>query len=159
MKITTNEFSLNPRDYFKILLINSLTSRWFLFVIFFVISALGTKISLVSILAHFMVFVLMSSIYLLYLAALGAVKSRLFKSNQLLFSPRRCEIDHEFIAASLADGSLIKINFSRISKIVTRKDYFLFYYTPNQFIYLPLAAIGNPTDVQALMTIIKVKSG
>lgn len=159
MKITTSEFSLDQKDHFKILIINGLTRRWFLFVIFFVISGMGTKLTLVSILAHFMVFVLMSAMYLLYLVTRCAVKSWLLKSNQFLFSPQRCEIDSASVAAYLTDGSLIKMNFSYITKIVARKEYFLFYYASNQFIYLPLNAISNPADVQALRTIIQVKSG
>ena len=158
MKITTDEFSLTRIDYFKILLTNAFYNRWFLLIVFFLVSALGTKMTTESILEHCLFFLLVCSIYLLYVLTLSAVKAWLFKGNQLIFSPQRCEIDHEFVAAYCADGSLCKINFAHI-KTAVRKDYCLFYYSRNQFIYLPLKAVNDPADVQALMTMIKVKSG
>ena len=157
MKITTNEFSLTQSDYFKILLTNAFYNRWFLFIVFFLVSALGTTMTIVSILSHFMVFLLLCSIYLLYVLTLSTVKAWLLKGNQLIFSPQRCEIDHEFVAAYCADGSLSKINFSHITRMIVRKDYFLFYYPRNQFIYLPRKAVSNAADLQALLTFIKVK--
>ena len=158
MKITTNEFSLTKSGYFKILLTNAFYNRWFVFILFLLVSALGTPMTVVGIISHFLVFLLLSSIYILYVVALNAVKAWLLKGNQLVFSPQRCEIDHEFVAAYYVDGSLSKINFSYI-KTVVRKDYCLFYYSRNQFIYFPLKALSNPTDVQALRTLIQVKSG
>ena len=159
MKITTDEFSLTKREYFKILIINALHNRWFLFILFFLVSALGTKMTMESVIAHFAFFLLMCSIYLLYVVTLSAIKSWLFKGNSFLLSPQRCEIDHEFIAVYWADGSLKKINLLHITKMIVRKDHFLFYYPRNQFIYLPLKAFNNPTDAQALRTLIQVKSG
>ncbi len=159
MKITTDEFSLTKGEYFKILVANALYNRWFLFILFFLVSALGTKMTTVNIIAHFLFFLLVCLIYLLYLVTLSALRSWILRGHQLIFSPRRCEIDHEFIAAYYQDGSLLKINFASLAKTVVRKKHCLFYYFRNQFIYLPLQAISNPTDVQALMTIIKVKSG
>ena len=159
MKITTDEFSLTKGEYFKILVTNALYDRWFLFILFFGLSALGTPMTVVGIIGHVLVFILLSLVYLLYLVTSSAVRSWILKGNQLVFSARRCEIDHEFVAVYFADGSLNKINLSHISRMVVRKDHFLFYYFRNQFIYLPLKAISNPTDVQALMTLIQVKSG
>lgn len=159
MKITTEEFFLTKSEYFKILVTNALYDRWFLFILFFGVSALGIQMTVVGIISHFLVFILISLVYLLYLVTSSALRSRVLRGHQFILSSRRCEIDHEFVAACFADGSLNKINFSHITKITVRKDHFLFYYARNQFIYLPLKAINNPTDVQALVTLIKVKFG
>lgn len=159
MKITTDEFSLIQNECFKFWVTNTLHNRWFLFILFFLVSALGTKMTVVSIIGHIMVFILISLVYLLCVVTSSAIKSWILKSNRFVFSSQRCEIDHEFVVAYFADGSVIKISFSRITKIIARKDHFLFYYARNQFIYLPLKAINNPADVQSLATLIKVKSG
>ena len=159
MKITTDEFSLTKDEYFKFLATNTLYNCWFLFILFLFVSALGTQMTVISIIGHVLVFILISLVYLLYLVTSSALRSWIFKGNQFVFSPRRCEIDHEFIAVYFADGSLNKINLSHITKMIVRKDHFLFYYFRNQFIYLPRKAISNPTDVLALLTLIQVKSG
>ncbi len=159
MKITTDEFSLTKGEYFKILVTNALYNHWVFFILFFLVSALGTKMTTVSIIGHFLLFILLSLVYLLYLVTSCAIHSWILRGNQSFFLPRRCEIDHEFITIYLADGSLNKVNFSRITKIIVRKDYFLFYISRNQSFYLPLKAISNPMDIQALMTLIQVKSG
>ncbi len=112
-----------------------------------------------SIMAHTIFFVFVCLVYSIYLLALCAIRAWVLKGGQFLFGSRTCEIDHEFITTYLPDGSLIKINFSDISKTVLRKKYCLFYYSRGQFIYLLLEAMSNPTDLQALMTLIKVKSG
>ena len=158
MKITTNPFSLTRSDYFQILLFRTLRSHRFFYLLALLISFLGTKITTESIIAHTVFFLLVSLIYSGYWVVECSLKAWIFRDNQFLFVQRTCEIDHEFITTCLPDGTLIKVNFSRIIKTVKKKKYCLLYYSSDQFIYIPITAMSNPIDLQALMTLIQVKS-
>ena len=157
MKIITNQISLTKTEYFKILLLNALRNRWFVFLIALVICFLGIKLEPQSIIGHIGLFILVCLGYGVYLSAVCSLQTWILRGNQFLFAPWTFEIDHEFITAYLPDGSSIKINFSRLVKTVFRKNYFLIYYSRNQFFYLPVEAMSE-IDKQTLLTLIKVKS-
>ena len=157
MKITTNQISLTKTEYLKILFLNALRNRWFVFLIALLICFLGMTLDLQSILGHIGLFILVCLGYFLYLLAGCSLQAWVLRGNQFLFAPWTFEIDHEFITAYLQDGSSIKINFSRIVKTVINKNYFLIYYSRNQFFYLPVEAMSE-LDKETLMTLIKVKS-
>ena len=157
MKITTNQISLTKPEYFKVLLLNALRNQWFVFLIALLICFLGMSISLQSIIGHLGLFILVCLGYVLYLLVRCSLRAWILGGNQILFAPWTFEIDHEFITAYLPDGSSIKINFSRIIKTTFRKNYFLIYYSRDQFFYLPGEAMSE-IDKQTLITLIKVKS-
>ena len=157
MKITTHQISLTKTEYLKILLFHALRNRWFVFLIALLICFLGTTLDLQSILGHIGLFILVCLGYFLYLLAGCLLQAWILRGNQFLFVPWTFEIDHEFITAHLPDGSSIKINFSRIVKTVINKNYFLIYYSRNQFFYLPVEAMRK-LDKETLITLIKVKS-
>ena len=153
MSIVTQEFSLNRNQYFSILIQNMLRRRGIVFVFLFLFSALGIKAGVGSAL---LLFVLLSTLYLLYMLGLCWIKSSP-KANPLVFQPCHYEIDHEFISIYVKDGSFCKIKFSHIKKIIKRKGYYLLYFSLYQLTYLPLESIRDPNDLERLKVLLQVK--
>ena len=159
MRIMTTEFSLTKKEYFRIKFFSLLKSYWFVFLIIFLICFLGTTLEIVSVVSHIVLGIMAAGIFLGYLAIVCLKQSLFLKRNQLHLLSRTCGIDHEFVSVQFSGGSVLKVSFAQILKIVMTKNYCLFYFADHDFIYLPFNSFTNPADLQMLMTFLKVKSG
>ena len=155
MLISSNEFSLTKKEYFRILLDNIFRYKWPVFIFLFLFSLLGLKAGIGNVVIFFIVVCIG---YSLGVVLFCLVRASIFP-DRFLFLPRRCEIDHEFISVYLRDGSVDKIKLTHIIKSVQGKKYFLLYLSSKHFIYLPFIALTNPTDLEAVRTLIKVRIG
>ncbi len=154
MRIKTNEFYLAKSDYFMILIGLTLRQRWFVFIFLLLFCSLGIDAGFFSAL---LLFILLCTVYFIYLISISWIQSNQ-KSDAILFAPRTCELDPDFITSNFKDGSSIKIKFDYIKRCIKQKMYYLFFYSKIQFIYLPLNSISEPKDKEALNMLLKVKS-
>jgi hypothetical protein len=63
------------------------------------------------------------------------------------FIPRYWEIDENFISIYYEDGSLSKFRFDHLIKATKQSEFYLVYFSIQQFYYLPLAAFETEKDI------------
>ncbi len=154
MTIITNEFTLTRSNYFLILLLETLRRRWWVFLIFFLFSALGYEKGIASVI---LLFVTLSTAYFIYLIARIWLQASP-KKTPFLFLPCTCTINHEALTAIYAGEGTIKFNFGAFQRIVKRKNYYLFYLGSRQFVCFPLNTLTNPQEIERLDVLVKVKT-
>ena len=63
------------------------------------------------------------------------------------FIPRYWEIDEDFICIYCEDGSISKFRFDHLIKATKQSEFYLVYFSIQQFHYLPLAAFETEKDI------------
>ena len=68
------------------------------------------------------------------------------KNNQGVLKARYCEIDEDFFSTYLLDGSMGKIRWENIVRVLKTARYYLLYLSSTSFIYLPVTAFVAEED-------------
>jgi hypothetical protein len=92
---------------------------------------------------------LVPSLLLIYFIAIPWMISSKGQSK-LNFMSRYCEIDEDFFTTFYEDGSIVKLKFDHVNKVVKRSEYYFFYLTKTQFHYMPLSALETEQDIHRL---------
>lgn len=136
MNIKTKEFSLSKKDFFVIITLGYLKSRWWLIILLLLLWLYKNAI-FIGLLTFFYIFWI-----ILYCWVYANSKK-----NKIFFQKSYYEIDKDFITGYLEDGGIDKLKLSNIIKIVKTSKYFLLYISKTQFIYLPLNVFTCQEDI------------
>ena len=68
------------------------------------------------------------------------------KNNQGVLKARYCEIDDDFFSTYLLDGSMSKVRWDNIVRVLKTARYYLLYLSRASFLYLPVTAFATEED-------------
>ncbi len=147
MEIITNQISLTKKQYFNILVINWIATRWWILVIFFCTdfilkTEVGNFFKVFSFL--YPVFVV---IYLWFYAKT--------KQNIAFFKERHYKIDGSTMYCETKDNETGTVNLDTVVKVMKRRNYYLVYLSRAQFFYIPVKAFKNREDIGTFTQILK----
>ncbi len=70
------------------------------------------------------------------------------KENKVFLLGRYYEIDSDMITGIMEDGTSQPLKTEHFIKIIKTSKYYLLYIAKSQFIYLPVDAFSNNTDIE-----------
>jgi hypothetical protein len=153
MKIELSSFGLTPREYFRVLLRNYLSRRWWLLLIDLIIVALFI-LALVMVpeqvqLIHYIGVGILVAFPLIYVlrfrrVAFGGV-------NEAAFQERRAVLDDEGMYFSFADGEETHIPWGDVHRVLKTKDFLLVYIDKRRFAYLPKRAFPDAESLSEFL--------
>jgi len=135
MDIKTNDFALDEGEYFNLLFVNNIKSRWWFFAV------------LIAAVFYFKnpFLLILAGVYL-GLAAMEIAFSLGSEENKPLFKQKFCKITEEAVIVYFKDGDLQKIRWENIAKAVRGKSYYRLHLTRKNYIHLPFKAFGFEED-------------
>lgn len=145
MNIKTKTFQVTPKQLKQLLINHYFKARKKILIIYTVMSILF------FILAFFDKYFINSAIFVSFLLIGLLVAPFLInmKKTQPVanFILRYWEIDENFISIYYEDGSLSKFRFDHLIKVTKQSEFYLVYFSIQQFHYLPLAAFETEKDI------------
>ncbi len=147
MEIITNQIGLTKRQYFNVLVINWIVTRWWILVLIFCTAfvlktEVGNFLKVFSFL--YPVFVV---IYLWYYAKT--------KQNKAFFKERYYKIDGSTMYCETKDNETGNVNLDTVVKVMKRKNYYLVYLSKVQFFYIPVKAFKSQEDAEMFNQLLK----
>lgn len=142
--ITTQSFSLTPKQYFRIFLRRSAPKILVIFGLYAFISFSFWLIGDMYFAWGFLMAIPLLGLMFLLIARLRTHS----KKNNNVFKECYCVFNENIIETYATDGTYSKMPFNNILKIRKTKDYYLLYLTGIMFRYLPVSAFANPADHQ-----------
>ncbi|MBT30126.1 MAG: hypothetical protein CMO01_10745 [Thalassobius sp.] len=155
MTVKTKKYQLDNKTYISIALKNVMLEFWWVWIIPVVIMlipifvegafgwCLGISITLIV-------------LYVLFWLIQFAGVTQL-EQNKILFEKLAYEIDSRHIMIKLDSKRGMPVTWDTVKKVKKGNDYFLFFLSKVQFIYLPNKVFRTDNDVKFVETIIKRK--
>jgi hypothetical protein len=141
--IQTKKFALNPSQFFRILVLLHVRSRWWLHLGILVLALLSLSIrpfnALVLVVAAVCVF-------LVYVVPRH--RSAFSKENAAFYLTSQLTIDQDWLHESTDDGSRSDLPWTSIIRARMLSEFYLLYTAKNQFICLPSDAFASDEDRQ-----------
>ena len=153
MIIRTKKYRLTPSKYIRIALTNLLRKQWWVAFLFIGASAALYYAS------YTILSLVVPGLLLLYILFWWIQFFTLTKveDNQLMFARLFYEINKERIIMFLNTKQGMPIDWKQIKSVREGKDYFLFYISMAQFIYLPHSIFQGDQQVHLLRMLLKNK--
>jgi len=150
MEIITNQISLTKKQYFGILAINWIITRWWMLALIFCAAfILKSEIGLFLKIFSFF-YPIAVAIYLWHYAKT--------KQNKAFFKERYYKIDGSAMYCETEDNETGTVNLDTIVKVKNRRNYYLIYLSKAQFFYIPVKAFKNQEDARRFTQILKVRN-
>jgi|LakMenE18May11ns_1017448.scaffolds.fasta_scaffold9434573_1 hypothetical protein len=145
MNIKTKTFQVTPKQLKQLLINHYFKARKKILIMYTVMSIIFL------ILAFFDKYFINSVIFFSFLLIGLLVAPFLINMKKtqpvVNFIPRYWEIDENFISIYYEDGSLSKFRFDHLIKATKQSEFYLVYFSIQQFYYLPLAAFETEKDI------------
>ncbi|WP_186755740.1 YcxB family protein [Echinicola salinicaeni] len=143
--VKTKNFSLSEWDFFEIIATNRLKKFWWLYLISFILgfshlNSFGDDRFSTAIVVFGLTFPPLIFLYLLFW-----VKS---SKNASLFHEMSMTFSEEKISLSMSNGNYSEVPWDQILAIKKRRNYWLFYISNNQFLFLKKEAFDSKEDLQ-----------
>ena len=150
MVIITKTFALTRRDYFWVLVRDSLRRSWLVYLLLYLCAAaLFIMPSSPSSKIWAVLFLLFPLLLLLFFWRLSGAKA-----VRLYLKLKHYEIDDEFLTSHAADGSLARIRWDDATKVVATPRCYLLYFGL-QFVFLPVDAFSSAEDKTAFEVMLR----
>jgi len=153
MNIELSPFGLSPNEYFRVLLRNYISRRWWLLLLDIVVLALFALAAVYVPeqlqLIHYVgvaILIVFPAVYIFrfHRLAFGG-------GNEAAFQQRRTTLDNEGLTFVFDDGEQTRIPWDRVLHVLNTKDFLLIYITKRQFVYLPKQAFATNQDLGEFM--------
>jgi hypothetical protein len=138
-KIITKPFQPTRQELFKVLMENSLKRTPLIFIL------LAFLVVIEALQGVFLMAAWFAALFLLLLA-LSCWRHTSPKYAKTLLMERYYEIDENFFTGYLSDGSLDKINWGNVTKVVRAPRSYHLYLSRASFIYVPIIAFASEQD-------------
>lgn len=153
MIVRTKKYRLTPSKYIRIALSNIFRGQWWIS-LFFIAGAtglfwMGYKISAI-------VTIVLLPLYILFWWIQFYSLTKM-EDNQLMFERLFYEISRERIIIFLNTKQGMPIDWKQIVSARQGKDYFLFFISKAQFIYLPYSAFQGEQQINLVHMLLKNK--
>lgn len=150
MEIVTNQISLTKKQYFNILVINWIATRWWILVIVFCTAfILKTEVG-----NFFKVFsFLYPAFVVIYLWFYAKTKQ-----NKAFFKERYYKIDGSTLYCETKYNETGTVNLDTVVKVKKRRNYYLVYLSKAQFFYIPVKSFKNQEDIGTFTHILKERN-
>ncbi|MGZ5243308.1 MAG: YcxB family protein [Bacteroidia bacterium] len=154
VEITTKEFGLTKKEYFRIILYNHIMNLKYIYAImillfgYYIWKLFNT--GRIDIFFPMLIFILIFNlIYYVYFVN--------HKDNRNVFLKHTISFTDKEIKAISESGEVSTIGFDKIIKVKNRKEYVLLYINKVNFIYLPKSAFYSGDDYNMMLNMINLK--
>ncbi len=145
--ITTLPFAPTKKELFKLLLIRYLKKRWWLYLVFIVLSGFyytsygghDTSTAL-----YFLIFAMVLPLS----TSFSIWRYLSSKDNRVLYLTRHYKMDFDNIENFLQDGSTSSIKIGNFIKSELIAGYYLLYMTRAQYYMIPISTFKSPEDLK-----------
>ena len=153
--VETHAFSMTKKEYFLILIMNYLRSRWWVYIVMFIL--IGLVFLLRPEAAFFFVTIAAGAVAVLLPAAQvlyywWIVSS---KENASLYEDRRMAFDENWLRVHMSDGTKSELPWDRVSKARELRSNILLYISRHQFFFVDVAAFRSDHDLEAFHQILE----
>lgn len=150
MEIITNQINLTKKQYFGILAINWIITRWWILALIFCAAIiLKTEVGLFLKIFSFF-YPVAVIIYLWYYAKT--------KQNKAFFKEMYYKIDGSAMYCETKDKETGTVNFDTVVKVMKRRNYYLVYLSKAQFYYIAQKAFKSQEDAEIFNQLLKNKN-
>lgn len=159
MQIHTSSFQLRRDEYFWIITSNYFQRRLWFYILIYSLLILSTFFVVVlkmpirpSYIAFLMLSILVPAFYFYWFWKYSGSKE-----NSIFYRKRSYNITEDFLEATLDDGSFDKINWQNILYYKKTREGFCFYFSKQQFIYIPNRIFISDNDLNEFVEFVSTK--